>query len=188
MGLTLRSLSQDTNTMQYELMKILANACGGYVSVVGDPDQSSGYFTYSFVPSLTLNHSLWLALCGYAALTFVNKPLFTHTTIITRRNKPWTNAKRHARLNVKSSSPSKHIYRLSRYTHDSPRGKLPFDRFYCLDFTRNCLSRLVHVYCFIFPLTRTHVSFERQTAPSKITLHVACARPQTFAPRIFKRS
>ncbi|CAE6527716.1 unnamed protein product [Rhizoctonia solani] len=32
---------QDTNTVQYELMQILADACGGYVSVVGDPDQSS---------------------------------------------------------------------------------------------------------------------------------------------------
>ncbi|CAE7223098.1 unnamed protein product [Rhizoctonia solani] len=31
---------QDTNTVQYELMQILADACGGYVSVVGDPDQS----------------------------------------------------------------------------------------------------------------------------------------------------
>ncbi|CAE6463544.1 unnamed protein product [Rhizoctonia solani] len=45
---------QDTNTMQYELMRVfagacggyyelmrvLAGACGGYVSVVGDPDQS----------------------------------------------------------------------------------------------------------------------------------------------------
>jgi superfamily I DNA/RNA helicase len=27
--------------MQYELMRVLADACGGYVSVVGDPDQSS---------------------------------------------------------------------------------------------------------------------------------------------------
>ncbi|QRV94824.1 UvrD-like helicase carboxy-terminal domain protein [Ceratobasidium sp. AG-Ba] len=33
-------VSQDTNTMQYELMKVLARACGGCVSVVGDPDQS----------------------------------------------------------------------------------------------------------------------------------------------------
>ncbi|KAH7338889.1 P-loop containing nucleoside triphosphate hydrolase protein [Rhizoctonia solani] len=31
---------QDTNTMQYELMRVFAGACGGYVSVVGDPDQS----------------------------------------------------------------------------------------------------------------------------------------------------
>ncbi|KAG8727022.1 hypothetical protein FRC12_022865, partial [Ceratobasidium sp. 428] len=31
---------QDTNTMQYELMRVLARACGGCVSVVGDPDQS----------------------------------------------------------------------------------------------------------------------------------------------------
>ncbi|EUC56724.1 ATP-dependent DNA helicase [Rhizoctonia solani AG-3 Rhs1AP] len=31
---------QDTNTIQYQLMLVLADACGGYVSVVGDPDQS----------------------------------------------------------------------------------------------------------------------------------------------------
>ncbi|CAE6448608.1 unnamed protein product [Rhizoctonia solani] len=31
---------QDTNTMQYEIMKVLASACGRCVSVVGDPDQS----------------------------------------------------------------------------------------------------------------------------------------------------
>ncbi|KAG9121225.1 hypothetical protein FRC07_002907, partial [Ceratobasidium sp. 392] len=31
---------QDTNTMQYELMRVLAGACGGCASVVGDPDQS----------------------------------------------------------------------------------------------------------------------------------------------------
>ncbi|KAF8746922.1 UvrD-like helicase C-terminal domain, partial [Rhizoctonia solani] len=31
---------QDTNTMQYELMRVLADACGRCVSVVGDPDQS----------------------------------------------------------------------------------------------------------------------------------------------------
>ncbi|KAF8602376.1 UvrD-helicase-domain-containing protein [Ceratobasidium sp. AG-I] len=31
---------QDTNTMQYEIMRVLADACGGCVSVVGDPDQS----------------------------------------------------------------------------------------------------------------------------------------------------
>ncbi|KAG8733482.1 hypothetical protein FRC11_005866 [Ceratobasidium sp. 423] len=31
---------QDTNTIQYELMRVLADACGGYISVVGDPDQS----------------------------------------------------------------------------------------------------------------------------------------------------
>ncbi|KAG9099650.1 hypothetical protein FRC06_005057, partial [Ceratobasidium sp. 370] len=41
---------QDTNTMQYELMRVLADACGGCVSVVGDPDQSS---------------HLRLALCRY---------------------------------------------------------------------------------------------------------------------------
>lgn len=27
--------------MQYEIMRVLAGACGGCVSVVGDPDQSS---------------------------------------------------------------------------------------------------------------------------------------------------
>ncbi|ELU41157.1 ATP-dependent DNA helicase [Rhizoctonia solani AG-1 IA] len=32
---------QDTNTMQYELMRVLADACGRCVSVVGDPDQSN---------------------------------------------------------------------------------------------------------------------------------------------------
>ncbi|CAE6452126.1 unnamed protein product [Rhizoctonia solani] len=31
---------QDTNTMQYELMRVFADACGRCVSVVGDPDQS----------------------------------------------------------------------------------------------------------------------------------------------------
>ncbi|CUA67467.1 DNA helicase II / ATP-dependent DNA helicase PcrA [Rhizoctonia solani] len=31
---------QDTNIIQYQLMRVLADACGGYVSVVGDPDQS----------------------------------------------------------------------------------------------------------------------------------------------------
>lgn len=41
------SSSQDTNTMQYQLMRVLADACGGCVSVVGDPDQSSTYILYT---------------------------------------------------------------------------------------------------------------------------------------------
>ena len=36
-----RRHSQDTNTTQYQLMKYLA-AAHGCVTVVGDPDQSSG--------------------------------------------------------------------------------------------------------------------------------------------------
>ena len=38
--LTLSPYSQDTNTIQYELMKRIA-AASGCVTLVGDPDQSS---------------------------------------------------------------------------------------------------------------------------------------------------
>ncbi|KAG8737313.1 hypothetical protein FRC10_008353 [Ceratobasidium sp. 414] len=68
---------QDTNTMQYELMRVLAKACGGCVSVVGDPDQSS---------------HIRLALRRYGAFVFIRR-LFTYLHVIARRDKPWPNAK-----------------------------------------------------------------------------------------------
>ena len=55
------SLSQDTNVTQYELMKALAVArC---VTIVGDPDQSSGYTAFTYLVIWFSFKSLWLALC-----------------------------------------------------------------------------------------------------------------------------
>lgn len=53
--------SQDTNTMQYELMKAIA--LGRSVTIVGDPDQSSEFFDiflYNF--DLIMHFSIRMAL------------------------------------------------------------------------------------------------------------------------------
>ena len=49
----LRSFSQDTNSMQYELMTRLASA-HGCVTIVGDPDQSSMSCNYVVVSDLAV--------------------------------------------------------------------------------------------------------------------------------------
>ena len=52
--------SQDTNTIQYELVKCIA--VRHRVSIVGDPDQSSEYDQYLTFQVLIIPNSLWLAL------------------------------------------------------------------------------------------------------------------------------
>jgi hypothetical protein len=56
-----RFCSQDTNTMQYELMKAIGvRRC---VTIVGDPDQSSQLYLNSSPHQLkTFYFSIWLAL------------------------------------------------------------------------------------------------------------------------------
>ena len=52
--------SQDTNTMQYELMKAIG--IRRRVTIVGDPDQSSRFYFSSLLHLLKIFFSIWLAV------------------------------------------------------------------------------------------------------------------------------